>query len=520
MVKNPQSGNGIAKMLLWMAALSCHPALLGQSFPGVLTWHNDNARTGQNQQETALTPANVNSKHFGKLFSYPIKGQPYAQPLYVPGVNIAGKGMHNVVYVVTEHDQVYAFDADGMTSQPLWKDSFIDPAHGITTVSTQNSPCPSLKPEVGITSTPVIDSTTGTLYVAAETDEKGTVVQRLHALDIATGGEKFNGPVVIQASFKGITFDPRSIQRAALLLENGNVYLAYAYLCDPHPYHGWVLAYDAQNLQQQTAVFSTTPNGDKGGIWQSGGGLASDDKAVYLMDGDGTFDAHAGGADYGMSMMRMTTGSLTVADYFTPFDWRERSSKDLDLGSGGVLLLPTQSGPHPDEIIGADKSGDIFLVDRQHMGKFHAKRNDVVQQLQGATSGYRSSPAYWQESIYYAGVKDLLSRYSITNGLLSSKPVSKSKNTFPSPGCTPSVSSNGASDGIVWVLETFTGGGSAVLRAYDAIDLSKELYDSNQAGTRDKPGQGVKFSLPTIANGKVYIAVQTGLYVYGPLGTN
>ena len=508
-----------AKMLLWVAALSCHPASFCQSFPGVLTWHNDNARTGQNQQESILTPANVNSKHFGKLFSYPIQGQTYAQPLYVPGVNIAGKGTHNVVYVATEHDQVYAFDADGLVSQPLWQDSFIDPAHGITTVSTQKSPCPSLKPEVGITSTPVIDSTSGTVYVTAETDENGTVVQRLHALDIASGAEKFNGPVAIQASFQGVVFDPTEIQRPGLLLENGTVYLAYAYLCDPHPYHGWVLAYNAQNLQQQTAVFNTTPNGDKGGIWQSGGGLASDGTSIYFMDGDGTFDAHSDGPDYGMSMMRMSTkgGGLTVADYFTPFDWAQRSLKDLDLGSGGVLLLPRQNGAHPNEIIGADKSGDIFLVDRQHMGKFHAKSNDVVQQLHGSPNGYRSSPAYWQESIYYAGVKDSLNQYSIIDGLLSSKPVSKSTNTFPSPGCTPSVSSNGGSDGLVWVLESFTSDGSAILRAYDATDLSKELYDSNQAGSRDKPGPGVKFSLPTIANGKVYVAARTNLVAYGLL---
>lgn len=506
------------KVLLWMVVLSCHPALLCQSFPGVLTWHNDNARTGQNQQETILTPANVNAKHFGKLFSYAVKGQAYAQPLYVPGVNIPGNGIHNVVYVVTEHDQVYAFDADGLASKPLWRDSFINPAHGITTVSTKNSPCPSIKPEVGITSTPVVDSTSGTLYVTAETDENGTVVQRLHALDIATGVEKFKGPVVIQASFKGVAFDPTEIQRSGLLLENGNVYLAYASLCDPHPYHGWVLAYNAQNLQQQTGVFNTTPNGDKGGIWQGGGGLASDGNSIYFMDGDGTFDAHTGGDDYGMSMIRMSTkgGGLTVADYFTPFNWAQRSAKDLDLGSGGVLLLPTQSGPHPDEIIGADKSGDIYLVDRQHMGKFHAKGNDVVQQLQGTTNGYRSTPAYWQENLYYAGLKDSLDRYSVTNGLLSSKPVSKSTNTFHYPGCTPSVSSNGVSDGIVWVLESM-GRGPAVLRAYDAIDLSKELYDSNQAGSRDKPGPGTNFSLPIVANGKVYIATQTDVDAYGLL---
>ena len=262
-----------------IAALSCHPAAFCQGFPGVLTWHNDNARTGQNQQETILTTANVNSKTFGKVFSYSIRGQAYAQPLYVPGVKIPGKGTHNVIYVATEHDQVYAFDADGLTSKPLWHNSFINPAQGITTVSTRNSPCPAIKPEVGITSTPVIDQASGALYVSVETDENGTVVQRVHALDIATGSEKFGGPVVVQASVDGIAFDPTLIQRSGLLLEKGSVYLGYASLCDPHPYHGWLLGYDAQNLQQQTTAFVTTPNGAKGGIWQSGGGLGSDGKS-------------------------------------------------------------------------------------------------------------------------------------------------------------------------------------------------------------------------------------------------
>src|SRR5579872_431674 len=326
-----------------IAALSL-PAV-GQSFAGVLTWHNDNARSGLNQQETILTTANVKVSTFGKLFSDPIEGQAYAQPLYVPSVSISGQGTHNVVYVATEHDQLYAFDAD-TAGQPLWHISFIDPAKGITTVSTTRSGCPSLQPEAGISATPVIDAASGTLYVTVETREKGKVVQRLHALDIGTGAEKFSGPVVIQATVNGIAFDPTEIQRVGLLLLNGTVYFAHASLCNPHPYHGWLFGYNAQNLQQQPVVFNTTPNGDKGGIWQSGAGLASDGKSIYFMDGDGTFDAHTGGSDYGMSMLRMNvgSGSLTVADYFTPYDWSTRSSKDLDLGSGGVLLLPKQSG--------------------------------------------------------------------------------------------------------------------------------------------------------------------------------
>ena len=498
-----------------IAALSL-PAL-GQSFAGVLTWHNDNARSGLNQQETILTTANVKVSTFGKLFSDPIEGQAYAQPLYVPNVSISGQGTHNVVYVATEHDQLYAFDAD-TAGQPLWHISFIDPAKGITTVSTTRSGCPSLQPEAGISATPVIDTASGTLYVTVETREKGKVLQRLHALDIATGAEKFSGPVVIQATVNGIAFDPTEIQRVGLLLLNGTVYFAHASLCNPHPYHGWLFGYNAQNLQQQPVVFNTTPDGDKGGIWQSGAGLASDGKSIYFMDGDGTFDAHTGGSDYGMSMLRMNvgSGSLTVADYFTPYDWSTRSSKDLDLGSGGVLLLPKQSGSHPDEIIGADKSGDIFLIDRNHMGKFHAKYDDVVQRLNGSKTGYWSSPAYWQQNIYYDGDFDYLSMYSISDGLLSTSPISQSAIKFKQ--CTPSISSNGASNGIVWVLQVHPTTSPAILYAYDAANLSTELYDSNQAPkNRDVPGDGVKFTLPTIANGKVYIATQTELDAYGLL---
>jgi outer membrane protein assembly factor BamB len=334
-------------------AMTLGSQLLFSQTVSVLTWHNDIARTGQNLKETMLTTKNVNTKQFGKLFSYPIEGQTYAEPLYVPNVRIPGQGIHNVVYVATEHDQVYAFDADGLTTKPLWHDSFIDPANGITTVSTQHSPCPSIRPEVGITSTPVIDATSGTIYVSAETDKKGTVTQHLHALDITSGIEKFNGPVAIEASVNGVVFDPLSIQRSALLLFDGMVYLGYAYLCAPRPYHGWVLGYDAHNLQQQTGVFLSTPNGNRGGIWQSGGGLASDGKSIFFMTGDGTFDANQGGADHGMSLIRMSvnSGNLMVADYFTPFDWARRSANDLDLGSGGVLLLPPQNGAHRDEII-------------------------------------------------------------------------------------------------------------------------------------------------------------------------
>jgi len=508
-------------VLALVSALTCLPVAFGQKFSGVLTWHNDNARTGLNSQETILTPANVRTQTFGKVFSRPVQGQVYAQPLYAPGVSIPGQGTHNVVYVATEHDQVYAFDADRLVSQPLWRDSFINPGHGVTTVSTLGSPCKSLLPEAGITSTPVIDSTSKTLYVVAETDENGTVVQRLHALDIASGAEKFNGPVVIQASVNGAVFDARQIQRAALLLENGGVYLAFASLCTPRPYHGWLLEYSAQNLQMPPVVFLTTPTGVKGGIWQSGAGPASDGSSIYFGDGDGTFDADKGGPNYGMSLLRLTTqGGLAVADYFSPFNERSLSHQDLDLGSGGVLLLPKQAGEHPYELVEADKTGSIFVVDRLHMGEFNSKRNNVVQTVQGSPNGYYSSSAYWQQSIYYSGIDDHLSMYSVTDGLLSTKPVSTARTEFRFPGCTPSISANGTSNGIVWAIEPFVltdGGPPAVLHAYDANDVSKELYNSKQNAKRDTPGLQQKYAVPTIANGRVYIGTQTELDAYGLL---
>ncbi len=508
-------------LLALTAVLTCQPHAIGQDFAGVLTWHNNNSRTGLNSQETILTPANVRTKTFGKLFSRPVRGQIYAQPLYVPDVSIPGTGAHNVVYVATEHDQVYAFDADGLGTKPLWQRSFIDLAHGITTVSTRGSPCKSLLPEVGITSTPVIDPATGTLYLVAATDEKGTVVQRLHALDIATGAEKFHGPAVIQASSNGVVFDPRQIQRAALLLEKGGVYLGFASLCTPRAYHGWLLEYSATNLQTPPLVFLTTPTGVKGGIWQSGAGPASDGASIYLGDGDGTFDADKGGINYGMSLLRLTSGpELTVADYFTPFNERSLSKQDLDLGSGGILLLPKQAGDHTDELIEADKTGTIFVVDRLRMGKFNPKKNDVVEAVQGSQNGYYSSAAYWRQNIYYSGIDDNLSMYSVTEGLLSSKPVSIAPTKFRFPGCTPSLSANGMSDGIVWAIEPFVltqRGPAAVLHAYDATNVSRELYNSKQNAKRDTPGVQQKYSVPTIANGRVYMGTQTELDVYGLL---
>jgi hypothetical protein len=496
--------------------------VMSQSFTGVLTWHNDNTRSGQNLNEVTLTTQNVNSTQFGKVFSYAVDGQMYAQPLYVPNVQIPGLGTHNVVYVATEHDSVYAFDADGLQTAPLWQVSFINPAQGIKTFSTTNYPCQSLKPEVGITGTPVIDPNSSTLYVVAETVERGTVIQRLHALNLTTGAEQFGGPVVIQATVSGNVFDPTLIQRPGLLLLNGAVYMAHASLCAPRPYHGWVLGYAAQNLQQQVAAFLTTPTGDKGGIWQSGAGLAADSNSnIFLMDGDGAFDADKGGNNYGMSAIRLsTTSGLSVGDYFSPKNESGLSKDDMDLGSGGVLLLPTQTGSHPHELLGADKEGKVFVIDRDNMGKFNATKNQNVQTLKTNAKSYYSTAAIWQQNVYYCGTNDFLDMYSLSNGLLSSTPISSSPTKFGYPGSTPSISANGSTNGIVWAIESGSstqGGPPAVLHAYDATNVSTELYNTSQAGNRDTAGPGVKFSVPTIANGKVYVGTQTELDVYGPL---
>jgi hypothetical protein len=504
----------------------------------VTTYHNDNSRSGQNTSETVLAPANVNVNQFGKLFSQAVDGYVYAQPLYLPNVSIPGKGTHNVVYVATEHDSVYAFDADstsGGNSSPLWRTSFIDPAHGITTVSSADVGCSDLVPEIGITSTPVIDTGTGTLYVVAKTKENGSFVQRLHALDVATGAEKFGGPIVIRARVRGtgdgsrngiIKFDAlREGQRPGLLLQNGNVYIAWASHCDIGPYHAWVTTYDIATLAQ-TGVWNSTPNGGLGGAWQSGAGLAGDATFnAYLATGNGTFDANLGGRDFGDTVLKLRPPALNrlrVADWFTPYNQQQLNNEDADLGSGGVLLLPDQNGPHAHLLVQAGKEGTVYLIDRDNMGHFNPNNNDqIVQSLDGAVGGMWAMPAWWNNNVYFGGAGDYLKMFTFnTNtGLLSASPDSESGTFFGYPGPTPSISANGTSSGIAWALQTDAyNSGSTILHAYDATDLSKELYNSAQNSTRDDAGGAVKFTVPTVANGKVYVPAVKQLSVYGLLG--
>ncbi len=490
--------------LLLIAPLPISGAAYAQV--SVLTYHNDLARTGQNPNESALTPASVAGGGFGKLFSHALDGEVYAQPLYMPGVYIAGKGPHNAVYVATEHDSVFAFDADsnaGANAQPLWSTSFLNAGAGVTTVPAANVGCGQISPEIGITGTPVIDPVSGTLYLVAMTLENGTYRQRLHALDIATGAERANSPVEVQTP----GFVPKNYkQRPGLLLLNGNVYTSWSSHCDIGAYHGWIMAYDAKTLQQ-TAVYNATPNGNQGSFWGGGAAPAVDaNNNIYVVSGNGSFD---GNADLGESYIRLSPeNGLAAADYFTPYNQAALSDADLDTGSAGTVLLPDAAGSaaHPHLMVGGGKEGRIYLIDRDNMGHFQ-QGNDgqIPQSLPGAIGGLYGLPAYFNNTVFFSAASDNLKAFSIANGQLSSAPTSRSAATFAYPGSVPSVSSKGNSNGIVWVLEPTNGG---TIHAFDASDLSKELYKSSL-------GSYVKYSTPTIANGKVYSGTENALDVYG-----
>ena len=505
----------------------------------VLTYHNDNTRTGQNTNETVLTPANVGSTNFGKIFSQPVDGYVYAEPLVVTNVTIPGQGVHDVVYVATEHDSVYAFDANS-NSAPLWQVSFINPAAGITTVSSTDVNCEDVVPEIGITSTPVIDLASGTIYVVAKTKEVTNLVpayyHRLHALDLATGAEKFGGPVVVQATVAGtgdgndgaghVPFDPLTQhQRAALLLHNGIVYIGSAAHCDNGPYHGWLIGYGAQTLALSN-VFNTTPNAGLGGIWQAGGGPACDSNGnIYVETGNGAFDGSTNN-DYGDSFLKLsTTNGLNLADYFTPYNQLNMDINDQDLGSGGPVVLPDEvgdGGANQHLLVGSCKAGTIYLINRDNMGQYNSTNDSqIVQSLTGAIGPIFGMPAYFNHQIYFSGLGDVLKSFVITNAQIVTTPTSQSGIPFVGfPRATPSVSANGTSNAILWAVGTvaYKTGGPAVLHAYDATNLAVELYNSSSSGIRDVPGGAVKFAVPTVANGKVYVGAQYELAVYG-LGT-
>src|SRR5467141_54431 len=520
------------------------------SFTGVFTQRYDPQRTGQNRQEFILTPSNVTNSTFGKLFACAVDGEVYAQPLYVANFAIAG-GTHNVVFVATMNDSVYAFDADASPCVQYWKKSFL--GTGVTTVPPADTGgAGDINTIIGITGTPVIDAATRTLYVVAKTKEPTNYFQRLHALDLATGNEKFGGPADISSAITvpgngdtgdgtcpgaaagNVPFCPlRENQRPGLLLLNGKVYVAFGSHGDIQPYHGWGIGYAAADLTQAPVLFNTTPDGGLGGIWMSGTGPAADaDGNIYVITGNGTFDTAAPRTNYGDSFIKLNPASgLSVADFFTPANQSDLNEGDLDLGSGGAIVLPDSAGSeaHPHLLIGGDKQGVLYVIDRDNMTGFNPGGDQILQTVP-ITAGPAcitcrifSTPAFWEGKLYVAANRDVLKQYTVANGVLSALPALQASDTFGFPGATPAISSNGATNGIVWALDTSNNGtpngsGSsapAILFAYDATSLNK-LYSSPASGA-GAAGDAVKFTVPTVANGKVYVGTQTELSVFGLL---
>jgi hypothetical protein len=509
----------------------------------VLTYHYDNARTGLNSQETILAPGNVNINSFGLLFSCHVDGKVDAGPLYVSGLNIPGFGVRNVLYVATAHDSLYAFDADKGTK--LWQVTLLKSGE----VPSDDHGCSQITPEIGITSTPVIDRSmgrNGAIYlVAMSKDSSGNYYQRMHALDLATGTEMLNGPVTISASFPGV--GPGSIngnvifapgqyaERCGLLLSNGVIYTTWTSHCDFAPYTGWMIGYDEKTLAQ-VKVININPNGapasnflnDGSGnsFWMSGAAPAADSQGnVYAISANGPFDSTLNSSgfpangDYGDSMLKFSTSKgLSVADYFTPTNQQNDANGDVDFGSGGVLLLPDMtdaSGKVRHLVVGAGKDSNLYLVDRDNMGKYSASSNQIYQELVGVLRGGEwATSAYFNGHVYYGPVRGALLSFSFDNARLGTTPSSRSSNTFSYPGTTPSVSSNGNSNGIVWAYDNSNG--PAVLHAYDATNVATELYNSTQAANgRDSFGRGNKFITPMVANGKVYAPTTNSVGVFG-----
>jgi uncharacterized repeat protein (TIGR03806 family) len=517
-----------------------------QTLAAVLTYHNDNTRQGVNANETILTLANVNSNSFGKVFSVTLDGFVYAQPLVMTNVNIPGKGTHNVVYVATEHNSVYAIDADnnsGANASPLWQTSFLNAGAGISTVPNGDVGTTDITPEVGITSTPVIDPVSSTIYVVVKTKEPGSVyVQRLHALDLGTGAERtnFHSPSVITSTnYPGVgtgdndgaghvLWNPlRSHCRPALTLLNGAVYMSFASHGDNGPYHGWMMAYNATNVTQQVGIYNATPNGGQGGFWDGGGGPSVDPQGnLYFQTGNGTFDSTANvtsSNNYAMCALKLaTTNGIQMVDFFAPSNAVALSGGDQDLGSSAPIILPDSAGSvaHPHLVVGGGKTAPIYVMDRDSMGRFNgtAGTDNIVQQFNGGPGGDRDiTPAFFKNTMYMYDANSKIGAFKITNAVFNTTPV-ETPDTFDNKGgATVSISANGASNAIAWVIYN-SGGQSpatpAVLRAYNATNLAQRLYGSDQLSARDSAGTAIKFIVPTIANGKVYVGGQYSLSVY------
>lgn len=510
-------------------------ASTGGSSIDVITYHYDNLRTGQNINEVTLTTANVNQATFGKLGEFAVDGLVDGQPLLLSNLAIPGKGNKNVLYVVTENDSIYAFDADSITATggtTLWQTTAL--LAGET--PSDNRGCSQVTPQIGITSTPVIDRSRNAIYVVAMSkDSQGNYYQRLHALNLTTGQELFGGPTTIQATFPGtgdnssngsVVFDPKQYkERPGLLEVNGTIYTMWSSHCDYQPYTGWIMAYSADTLAQ-TSVLNLVPNGSEGAIWMSGAAPAADANGnIYTILGNGEFDTtlNAQGfptnGDCGNCFAKITsTAPLTLLDYFTPLNTVSESDSDTDFGSGGPLLLPDvvdANGNTRHLAVGSGKDANIYVVDRDNMGKFNGNADNIYELISGQLAGgVWAKPSYFNGTVYYGAVGDAIKAFPITNALLATTPSSQSSHTFTYPGAAPTISANGSTNGIVWVVENSS---PAVLHAYDAINLANEFYDSNQAPNGRDQFSNNKFITPMVANGKVYVGTSKSVAVFGLL---
>ncbi len=514
------------------------------NYAGMFNYRNDQQSTGQDLNEPALSAQNVQYKTFGKLFSCPVDGYVYGQPLYVANYSIAG-GTHNVVIVATENDSVYAFDADNPSCETLWQVSFL--TNGVTPIPDAdmgNGECTEIVPQLGITGTPVIDLANNTVFVLASTLEgppriASSYFHRVHALNLATGQEQPGSPVAISASVIGagagsqdgmLSFDPQMHKsRTALQLVNGVLYFAFGSDCDVAPFHGWVFAYDEFQLTQ-LAAYCTTANGSDGGIWMTGGGVTFDaDGNGYVPTANGTFDGNMPGLDYGDTLLKfvLSGNSLRVLDYFTPYNQANLEENNLDLSTFAPVLLPDQPGNYPHLIVGAGKQGIIYVLNRDSLGHYNPYGDtQIVQELRGVMNYNFSTPTYWNENVYFGSASDFIKAFSLNNGLLSSSWTSRSPAKIDFPGTTMSISASSATanKGILWALDN-SGFGAlgqepspAILHAYNSNNLADELYNSTQApNNRDQADDAVKFTVPTVANGKVYFGTETALDVFGLL---
>jgi hypothetical protein len=514
------------------ATLTVNPGTSSSSVD-VITYHYDNGRSGQNLNETTLTTANVKSATFGKKGEFTVDGKVDAQPLYLSQVTVGGQ-KKNVLYVVTEHGSVYAFDADsinGTTATFLWKTS----ALGAGETTSDNRGCDQVTPEIGITATPVIDRARNAIYVVAMSkNSSGAYFQRLHALNLSTGAELFGGPQNITATFPGtgdnssggnVIFDPKQYkERPGLLQINGTIYTTWSSHCDIRPYTSWVMAFSADTLAQ-TSVLNLVPNGSEGGIWMAGTAPAADSSGnLFFILGNGDFDTTLNSSGFpangncGNCFVKLSTSSgLKLADYFTPHNTVAESNADQDFGSGGGILLmdATDSGGNTRHLsVGAGKDSLIYVVDRDAMGKFNPTTDQIYQEISGQLGGgVFSMPAYFNGTVYYGAVGDALKAFPVVGAKIAGTPSSHSTHHFGYPGTTPSVSANGTTNGVVWAIEN----GGAILYAFDATNLTNELYDSNQAANSRDHFSGNKFITPMVVNGRVYVGTATSVAVFGLL---